>query len=334
MKKSIKVAIIGCGDIAGGYDERKRGNGIFSHAGAYKSMKNVEIDAAYDINKARLYDFCRYWSVKMCCGSLSQLLENKYGVVSVCSPDETHAEILERIIKSGCTKYIWVEKPLTTNAKMAEKVIQMARKKKVGLWLTSQRRWDPAHAVAKEIIEDSRIGQLLHINGYYTKGIRHIGCSMVDTLRFLCGEIAAVKAFSPFKAGSYGTDYSLRGLLWFRSGATASIVGCDLKKYVYSIFEIDITGTKGRIRIEENGDKISIYGFKTYDYYPGFSELTLTDKITTKMRWAMKYGLRLLLKNLSSGKCSTHSAEEGLRDLRVVDALRQSARQKGIKIEI
>jgi predicted dehydrogenase len=333
MEGRIRTAIIGCGNIAGGYDESSSGDGIFSHAGAYRSIEDIQIEAAFDIDKKKSKVFSAFWGIEKSCNNLQELLDGQYDIVSVCTSDDTHEEIIEKILNAGCARCIWAEKPLTTNIDGARKVIEKAKEKGVGLWLSNQRRWEPGHISAKEKIHNGVIGELIHVTAYYVKGITHIGCTVIDTIRFLCGELMWVEVFPPFNVGSYGNDSSLRSLLGFKNGATATIVGCDVKEYVYSLFELDIIGTHGRIKIEENGDSINIFEAKEYDHYPGFKELKLTVKVETDMKWSMKYGLGLILKDLREKKQSTLCAEEGLKDLYVIDAIKKSAIKGGARIE-
>lgn len=334
MKKKLKVAIIGCGDIAGGYDEHKNDSGIFSHVGAYRSFPDIEIVNAFDTNARKLNSFCHYWGIKKHSGSLNDLLKDKYDILSVCTPDHTHEFIIERIINSGSCRYIWAEKPLATTAIAAEKIVRMAKKNNIGLWLSNQRRLEPQHQILRERILNSDFGKPLHVTGYYVKGITHIGCTLIDTMRFILGEIAWVMAFPPFNSGSFGNDFSLRGVVGFCGGVTASIIGCDERKYKYSIFELDIICSNGRIRIEESGDFINSYAPKEYDYYPGFKELKLVDRIRTNMKWSMKYCLGALLKELQRGAVVNYLAQEGFYDLRVIEAFKRSAEKGGIKVAL
>lgn len=334
MSEKIKTAIIGCGDIAGGYDEKKTAEGIFSHAGVYRAFSNIEISAAFDTDQQRLSEFCKYWSIPQQCRDLEELVSNKYDIISVCTPDDTHYAVMDRIINKQCTKYIWAEKPLTTSAETAQKVIEKAKEKNIGLWLNNQRRWEPCHLSMAEKIKQGYIGELIQAQGYHVKGTVHIGCTIIDTLRMLCGDIAWVLAYPPFDKGSYGRDKSLRGILGFKTGSTANIVGCDGNNYTYSIFELDIIGTKGRVKIEDNGDCIKVYESKEYRHYPGFQELQLVDEIKTEMNWSVKYCLQSLLDDLSKNSFSTYFAEQGLEDLLVVDALKQSAKEEGKKVFI
>lgn len=330
----IKTAIIGCGNIAGGYDEGKNGEGVFSHAGAYKLFPEIEITAAYDPDKSRLEKFSKYWNVKNSFNSVDELLKWNYDVVSLCTPDNTHGEYLKKIIDSGCTKYIWAEKPFTNSYESAEQILNSAKSRKIGLWLSNQRRWEKAHMYVKNLIFEGAIGDIIHINGYYVKGITHIGCTMVDTIRFLCGDVNWCRAFAPFDEGSYGDDHSMRAVLGLSDDISACITGCDKKEYTYSVFELDIIASKGRIKIEENGDLISIYKLKDYDHYAGFKELYLSEKLETDMKWAMKHGLEMLIADLAKDRRSSCFAEEGMKDLQVVDAIKKSASQNGELIYI
>jgi predicted dehydrogenase len=334
MSTLLKTAIIGCGDIAGGYDEKKTGEGVFSHAGAYREFDNIEITAAFDVDKERLAAFSKYWGVKKQCETLEQLLSEKYDIVSVCTPDNTHYEIMRKVIEHESAKYIWAEKPLTVSADTARSVIEAAKERNIGVWLNNQRRWEPCHLALQKKIASGGIGDIVQAVGYYVKGITHIGCTIIDTLRLLCGNINWVLAYLPFDKGSYGEDKSLRGILGLANGATANVVGCDSNVYTYSIFEIDIIGTKGRIKIEDNGDFIKVYEAKEYRHYPGFQELSLVKETETEMKWAVKYCLESLLKELSHQSVSVFYAEEGLKDLEVIDALKQSAQQGGKKIDL
>jgi len=328
----VKAGIIGCGDIAGGYDQKKSEDGVFSHAGAYRSDARLDIVAAFDVDHKKLENFCSFWDIGIACHSLEEILSQQLDIISLCTPDDTHERMLEMIVASGCCQHIWCEKPLTTSAEGAKRVIRQAIIKGVSLWLTNQRRWEPAHLELKKGLAAGVIGEIVHITAYYVKGITHIGCTAIDTIRFLCGEVAWVAALPPFRGGSYGEDPSLRGVLGLESGATASLIGCDLRKYVYSLFEIDIVGTHGRIRIENNGDKIMVYGLKSYIHYPGFMELQVCESIDTQMKWSMKYRLDSILQHVLAEVHSTAEAEEGMMDLIVIDALKRSAAENGVKL--
>lgn len=334
MNNPVKTAIIGCGDIAGGYDERKAGDGIFTHAGAYASLPGVEIDAVFDINSDRLDDFCAYWPVRKKCSSLNNLLKGSYDIISVCTPDDTHEEIIKRILNAGCTRFIWTEKPLTTTVQGAEEIVKRAVKASAGLWLTNQRQWEPAHLKISAMIKEKAFGELVYCSIYYVKGITHIGCTAINTMRLLCGEIEWVRAFLPYEEGSYGDDHSLRGILGFTNGVTGSIIGCDRKKYTYSVFEIDIMCTLGRVRILENGDIINVYKVKEYSHYSGFGELVLTDSLNADLKWSMNRGLEMLLEFLRDHETPVSSACEGVRDLKVVEALKLSAKMNGTEVSL
>ena len=334
MSTEWTVAIIGCGDVAGGYDQRKNGEGVFSHAGSYKSVPGFRLAAAFDPNTDRADEFCQYWGVEKNCQSLDELLQGRYDAVSVCSPDQTHEALLEQVLDAACARYIWAEKPLTTDAKSARRIVARAREMGVGLLLSNQRRWEPVHGAIQGRIASGEFGRLIHATAYYVKGAVHIGCTAVDTIRFLLGEAAWVAAFPPYEVGSYAGDPSHRGIMGMDGGGTAALIGCDPEDYHYSIFELDALFTRGRVRIEENGEKVLIYKVRGDPHHNGFGDLTLAEDLKTEMIWAMGRGAGLIRDDLTAGKCAVALALEGVLDLDVVDALKRSARDGGVKIEL
>ncbi len=330
--KSWEVAFIGCGDIAGGYDERKRQKGIFTHAGAYQAYGKFSLAAAYDPDTQRLKRFSKHWNVPFQAQTLAALLNRKYDVISVCAPDNAHATIISAILKKKAARIIWAEKPLALTAHDARRIIAKAKAAKIGILLSNQRRWEPCHIKIRDLIRTKTIGDILHVNGYYVKGITHIGCTLINTLRFLCGDVVWAEAIPPYKQGSYGNDPSLNGCLGFRNNATAFIKGCDAKEYEYSIFELDLIGSRGRITLTDNGNTMRISKPHAYRAYAGFKELVPEQTMRTHLHSAMELAADTIAHELNGSYPNMHSAQEGLFDLIVVEALKRSAQQKGKRI--
>src|ERR1051325_6427630 len=71
-----RAAIVGCGDIAGGYDERSTdSSGVFTHAGAYRRLADHALLAACaEPDSARRAAFQRAWSVPEAFDGLDALL--------------------------------------------------------------------------------------------------------------------------------------------------------------------------------------------------------------------------------------------------------------------
>jgi predicted dehydrogenase len=329
------AAIVGCGDIAGGYDERARTAGQFTHAGAYRARAGqVRVIACAEPDETRRRRFQERWNVDRGYASIDEMLADvEADIVSVCSPDRLHAEHLSRIIESRRARMIWAEKPLTTDAVSAGAIVDAAALAGIGIRLTNQRRWDAAHVGLAADIRGGKLGALTAVNGYYVRGLTHIGTTMIDTLRLLVGEIVRVQALEPFGTGCCPGDPSLSAVLWFENGPCATMRGVDGDAYSYSVFEIDIVGTKGRARVVANGDRIELAAPAVHGHYDGFNELQPASSCETGLTGAMLAGLDRMLAAFDRGDAANVSeAREGVRDLTVVDAVRHSAGAGGAKV--
>lgn len=297
----LSAAIIGCGDIAGGYDEKSSDDGIYSHAGAYRAC-GVKIAAVYDVDGARARAFASYWGVGRVCESLEELYTaEEYDIVSVCSPDNTHHRIVTGFLSAGKARIVWAEKPLALSAAEGREMVALAREKNTGFRVSYQRRWEPVHAALAEEIRKGSIGKITAARGCYVKGLLHIGTTMIDTMRYLLGEPDAARPISVSHKGCYPGDSSSDIVLLYPDGVTAVIQGIDGSAYSYSLFELDIIGTGGRMRITEGGDHYEVFGVVPYGHYEGFSELKSARSGKTQMGASMKNGLELMLQSLKDG---------------------------------
>lgn len=312
----LNAAIIGCGDIAGGYDEKSSDNGIYSHAGAYRAC-GVKIAAVFDVDVARARAFASYWGARRVCESLEELYTaEEYDIVSVCSPDNTHHRIITGLLNAGKARIVWAEKPLALNAAEGQEMVALAREKKTGFRVSYQRRWEPVHAALAEEIRNGSIGKITAARGYYVKGLLHIGTTMIDTMRYLLGEPETARPVSVSYKGSYPGDSSNDIALLYPDGVTAVIQGIDGSEYSYSLFELDILGMRGRVRITESGDHYEVFGVVPYGHYAGFSELKSERSGNTQMGTSMKNGLDLMIQSFEDGTWDDVSeGENALRNL-------------------
>lgn len=243
---ALSVAIIGAGNIAGGYDEKKlQDAGVYSHAGAYRAHGGFKLNTVYDLDMQRAQDFCRVWDVTSTLETLAELYAAHHDVISICTPDKTHFDIVRNILLSGCCTTVFVEKPLAMGIDQVEEIIELADKSGIHVVVNFQRRNELVHREISELIAE-RPGDLLSVSGHYMKGLRHIGITMIDTLLFLCGYPEAVltynRAFNQ-EAGEYSYEFVL-----YYPGFTANVKTTDADRwhYNYHLFEIDLLFTDMR----------------------------------------------------------------------------------------
>lgn len=333
---TVRAAIIGCGNIAGRYDELKKDAGCYSHAGAFQLMEEVEIVAAADPDPVRREEFARFWSVPAVYPSWDELLDkHEPDIVSICIPDALHETAIEAVLARRRPRVIFAEKPLAMNRRAARRLLDRAQAQSTTIVVNNQRRWDEGHRRAAALVRAGGIGRVAAVTAVHVKGLYHVGCTVVDTIRFLTGEIVAVQALDDSHVASVPGDPSIDVALYLENGATAAMLGADRYGYRYSLFEIDILGTDGRVRIVENGDRITVATVEEYAHYPGFTELreaTGERAIASTMGAAIPRAVRDVVAFVRGERPSPgETGEEAYRDLCVLDAITASRAAGGAR---
>ena len=99
---SLRVLIVGCGNIAGGFDlGRPSGYLPYTHAGAYSRDGRFELLACVEPDDKRRSEFMAAWGVPAGFRSIEEALGsgNQFDVISICSPTDCHAHDLEMALR-------------------------------------------------------------------------------------------------------------------------------------------------------------------------------------------------------------------------------------------
>ena len=331
----FRSGIIGLGAIGSKQDEEKKSDGVYSHAGAYKIVDGIELVSACELNDDRAKAFRAFWGIDNIYNNIEEFLSHdNLDVISICTPDNTHYPILKRILcEPGKLKAVIVEKPFGMTSQECLELERLAEKSNIFVTVNNQRRVEPAHLMITQMLRSGSLGKVHAISAYYVKGLFHNGCTMVDTLRMLLGEVEWVMALPTPKTGSNDADLSIDFILGFDNTCKAVVQSCDKGGYNYSIFEIDILCSQGRLRIQNNGFDIFLQHIEEYPHYPGFKSLGSSELISGSMAFAMTHLLRSVLDGVRAGKVGfSDLAKEAIRDMAVLELIRESEKQNGKKI--
>ncbi|BCM17291.1 Gfo/Idh/MocA family protein [Mesorhizobium sp. J8] len=135
-------------------------------------------------------------------------------VVDIVTPNDSHAAIAIAAAEAG--KHIICEKPLARGGDEAKTMLDAVKKAGIIHMVAFNYRRTPAVALARQYIEEGRIGRILNFRGTYLQdwsadpdsplswrfqkkiagsgSIGDIGTHVVDLARYLVGEIAEVSA--------------------------------------------------------------------------------------------------------------------------------------------
>ena len=117
------------------------------------------LSAVCDIDSKIAKEFGEKYSVNYY-KSLDELLDSEnFEAAFVVTPTSTHMEIVSRLLEAR--KHVFVEKPLTYKSGDGEKLVELAKRKKVQLTCGYIERFNPAVNTVKKIISDGDIGDLI-----------------------------------------------------------------------------------------------------------------------------------------------------------------------------
>lgn len=257
MMNPLSVAIIGTGNIAGGYDEKREAGdtGIYTHAGAYAAHGGFELKTVFDLDGERAAGFCHIWKAGRRVTDLGAIYSSYYDIISVCSPAPTHFDIVRDIFTASCCRTIFVEKPLAMEIGQIEELIRLSALSNIHLVVNFQRRNEPVHREIRDLIA-ARPGELVSATGHYMKGLSHIGVTMIDTLSYLCGYPEAVLAYNRV-FNQEVEDYSYEFVLYYPDFTVAvKTTDSDYFRYNYHIFEIDFLFTDRRLTLVDVSQRV------------------------------------------------------------------------------
>lgn len=252
-KKLLNIGIIGAGRIGK------------VHAETLSFRIPEAIPAAItDINRSMAQEVAARCGISRVSASAEEILSDaKIDAVMICSPTDTHAELVVRAAEAG--KHIFCEKPIDHSLAKIDRALAAVQKAGVKLQVGFNRRFDANFARVRKSVTSGEIGtpHLMHIISRdpgppaisYIKVSGGIFLDMsihdFDMARFLMGDevesvytAAAVRVDPEIgKAGDLDTALTV---LQFKGGAIATID--NSRKAVYGYDQrVEILGSAGAI---------------------------------------------------------------------------------------
>jgi predicted dehydrogenase len=153
----IKVAIVGCGRIAG------------LHELGYRNIDGAKILAVCDTNRHRALKMGKTWEVDKVYTDFQQVLnDQQIDMVELLVPHHLHAEM--SILASKAGKHVSVQKPMAMNISEAENMITAAIQAGVVLRIYENFVFYPPFVKAKEMIALGEIGDPQMIRMHVSTG--------------------------------------------------------------------------------------------------------------------------------------------------------------------
>jgi len=226
----IKVAVVGIGRI--GWRYMLSGEQA-SHVSSFLKCPRTELVAVADVDRVKLEDFkIEHPDIAVYADYEKMLHEVKPEIVSVATPADTHCKVVRNVARFDGVKVIFCEKPLASTVEEAQRMIKTCKQFQVKLAVNHTRRWDNAYRWIKRIIDGQddtwKMGSLLTFAGRFSGDAIRDGVHMADLFN------------------------------WYRQEKTKlSLLNIPIPYSV--IFEVDLWGSEGIIRILDNGYDIQLW---------------------------------------------------------------------------
>jgi len=207
-------------------------------------------------------------------------------------PNHLHAEPCIAAAKAG--KHVFCEKPLARNAVEARRMLQAVQAAGVKHMCAFNYRFLPAIRLAKQVIQEGRLGRLLQCRLRYLQPsladpnfpfrwrldrelsgsgvLGDLGSHITDLVRFLVGEpIAVMGALSrfferrplegdPTRFGQVTTDDAFQAILEFPGGATGVLEASKVCLGSKNRLEVEVNGAEGSLRFNlERMNELEVY---------------------------------------------------------------------------
>jgi predicted dehydrogenase len=267
--KKFRIAIIGCGGIAG------------THMGALAKLADTEVVAGVDIDPARLENFKNKWGVTQLYSDWKKMLREVApdGVI-VATPNGVHAAPTIDSLHAGA--HVLVEKPMAMTPAECEKMIAAAKKANKKLTIGFQYRYHPSTQFLKRAADDGQFGDIMFarcqalrrrgIPNWGVFGQKHlqgggpmidIGVHVIEMAHYVMGSPRPVAATGntwtfhgnkPSKVVSQWPNWDYKtytvedlaiGHIRFENGAILHIEASFVNHIAKDVWSFDLMGTKG-----------------------------------------------------------------------------------------
>lgn len=249
-----KALVIGCGNIGAGYDFNN--DQILTHSKAFHVDPRFSL-SIFDVDKTLSAKISKKYECEIV-NNLDEETLKKFDCVSICTPTDTHFELLNKVLATG-VKVIVCEKPISNklNELKESKLIYLNGKSKV--LVNYFRRFQPSFIELKEYISKLLVQEsLTNISIRYQRGFVNNCSHAFDTIEFLTRspmELVEVKKHNIiFDHFDIDPTMSLSAS-WNKSNVC--IIG--LSNVFFSHFEFDLFFEYHKISIKDAGQLIEIY---------------------------------------------------------------------------
>ncbi len=254
----LRVAVIGCGPIGNRHADIYKEDPLSElvgvcdilHDRADAAAERLEVPAFYDAQE--MIDSLQPDMCSVATGGV------EYG--------SDHYEPTMQALGAGC--HVLCEKPICNEIARAEEMVALAREKGLCFGIDFNHRFTPAARLAKQWVEEGRIGHQLFVNmAMWIKNpnesslwfmMKALNPHTVDMMRYFAGDIEAVHCFATKAPGrSIWTTMQMNAR--FESGAVGNLTASYDIERGHPMERCEVAGVSGRFVLEDMWRQATLY---------------------------------------------------------------------------
>jgi len=303
------AAVIGLGRIGLGYDLTSAPEEVLSHSKAFLRHTGFELVGGADPDPACCAAFEAFTGRPAYATPGEMLERHRPQVVVIAAPTSEHLAMTELAIGFGPAA-ILCEKPLASTYADGKRMADLCQAHGVLLGVNYMRRFDPALQTLGSRIKNGDFGDVFKGTLWYSKGLLHNGSHYLDLLSDWLGPVTSFDILDP---GPRNTMAGPEPDVLFRFEAGCQLYALAAREECYSLIDLDLVGTKGRLRYANLGATVECWGTQEDPMFPGY---TILDRIAEvaqpdlpRYQWHVAEGLHKAL-SMKTPLASNH--ENGL----------------------
>jgi len=345
--RKIKVAIIGCGNIAQQV-----------HIPNYIQNPKSELVALCDPRKDVLARTAEKYGIKHTFENYQEMLGSGLAeAVSVCVPTRLHSKVVIDAADAGV--HVLCEKPIASSLEEANKMLEAVADSGIKFTVGFNLRFLPNHVKVKEYVQKGRIGEPIFVrahlittgpfaksgDSYAVEMEKRIGClfdigaHLADLMLWMFGQPSYVSAYLSTHMQGARVDDSALTSIRFKSNIIGEISVAWAPIFNYGSMEtcrmIQITGTRGILESDIYGPSFQFYSIDSLSCkIKGRMKLTpkkFDPNIPNEaLTWSYMKEIDDFLEAVRSGKTPEVSGEEARESLKLILAAYESSASKSV----
>ena len=299
-----------------------------NHARVYKELESTELIAVCDVNPERAKNIANQFGVEAYTNTSRMLKNNRIEAVNICTWSTKLAKEALKALKMK--KHVLVEKPMATNTKQAQRLIEIAEENSVCLTVGFLMRFIPGLQKIREAVKSKKIGDIVCATAkrvsQWPERIGDVGVVKdtaihdIDIMKYLTNEdpVGVYAKTGNMKHRSF-EDYA-QIMLTYKDGKSAFIESNWLTPY--KTRKLVITGSEAIMKLD----------YITQELWIEKKKKTVQPKYQFKE--PLKLELQHFVNCITKNEKPLISGIDGLKALKIAEAaLKSSSKNRLIKLK-